>query len=99
MSDIRLKLMEAIARQKTIEIVYNGLRIKLAPHILFERRGDLFVSALNMSKNWRSDDERRLGLFKLAGVGEADLLDEGFDPLPTYEAVAPHSADTLLLAI
>ena len=99
MSDVRLTLMEAIARQKTIEARYNGNRIKLAPHLMFERRGDLFVSALNLSKSWRSAEERRLGQFKLAGLGSPDLLDEGFEPLPSYEPATPHSDDTLLLAI
>jgi hypothetical protein len=99
MSDTRLKMMEAIARQKAIEALYNGKRVKLAPHLLFERRGDLFVSALNMSKIWRTVEERRLGQFKLSGLGSADLLEEGFDPLPSYQAAAPRSDDTLLLAI
>ena len=99
MSDVRLTLMEAIARQKTIEARYNGNRIKLAPHLMFERHGELFVSALNLSKSWRSAEDRRLGQFKLAGLGSPDLLDEGFDPLPSYEPSTPHSDDTLLLAI
>ena len=95
----RLTLMEAIARQKTIETHYNGQHIKLAPHLLFERHGELFVSALNLSKSWRNDEDRRLGQFKLAGLGEPDLLEESFDPIPSYEPAAPHSGDTLLLAI
>lgn len=99
MSDTRLKFMEAIARQKTIEALYNGQLIKLAPHLLFERRGDLFVSALNMSKSWRSDDERRLGQFKLSGLGAPDVLEEGFEPLPFYDPSPPHSDDKLLLAV
>ncbi|MDP9056302.1 MAG: WYL domain-containing protein [Pseudomonadota bacterium] len=99
MSDTRLKLIEAIARQKAIEASYNGKRIKLAPHLLFERRGDLFVSALNMSKNWRSQDERRLGQFKLTGLGAPDLLEESFDPLPSYDPAALQGDDKLLLAI
>jgi hypothetical protein len=99
MSDTRLKLMEAIARQKAVEALYNGQRIKLAPHSLFERRGDLFVSALNMSKSWRSDEERRLGQFKLSGLGSPDLLEESFDPLPSYDPAATHGDDKLILAI
>ena len=99
MSDTRLKLMEAIARKRTVSARYNGALIKLAPHLLFERRGDLFVSALNMSKTWRSDDERRLGQFKLAGLAATELLDESFDPLPSYEPTAPRSDDTLILTI
>lgn len=99
MSETRLKLMEAIARKQTVEARYNGDIIKLAPHVLFERHGDLFVSALNMSKAWRSDEERRLGQFKLAGLGSTELLDESFEPLPTYEPTVPRADDALILAI
>ena len=99
MSDTRLGLMEAIARRLTVTAQYNGAVIQLAPHMLFERHGDLFVSAFNMSKSWRSDEERRLGQFKLAGLASVTLGDEGFDPLPSYEAVAPRAGDTVILAI
>lgn len=91
--------MEAIARKQLVSAYYNGNLIRLAPHLIFERRGDLFVSALNMSKSWRDDDERRLGQFKLAGLVGTQLLDETFDPLPSYSAAPPQSDDTLILAI
>ena len=50
MSEARLTLMEAIARKQVVAAQYNGEQIKLAPHLLFERRGDLFVHALNMNR-------------------------------------------------
>lgn len=99
MQDTRLKLMEAIARQQVVVTRYNGQEIRLAPHLLFERHGDLFIGALNLNKNWREDDERRLGQFKLAGLGAAELLDETFDPLPSFEPAAPRAEDTLLMAV
>src|SRR3546814_1837422 len=99
MNDTRLKLMEAIARRRMVTAQYNGNRMTLAPHLMFERRGDLFVSALNLGKNWRSEDERRLGYFKLDGLAAAELLEDGFDPLPCYDAAPPHIDDTLILAI
>jgi hypothetical protein len=98
-ADNRLTLMEAIARKRAVAARYNGSLIKLAPHLLFERHGDLFVSALNMSKNWPNDDERRLGQFKLAGLAATELLDEQFDPLPSYQPSPPRPDDTLILAI
>jgi hypothetical protein len=98
-TETRLKLMEAIARKRTVTARYNGNQIKLAPHLLFERHGDLFISALNMSKVWRADDEPRLGQFKLAGLGATELLDESFDPLPSYQAGPPRAEDTLILAV
>ena len=99
MSDTRLKLMEAIARKRTVAARYNGDLITLAPHLLFERHGDLFICALNMNKNWASEDERRLGQFKLAGLVATELLEDSFDPLPSFAPVAPRSDDTLILAI
>ncbi|MFK4874548.1 MULTISPECIES: hypothetical protein [unclassified Novosphingobium] len=99
MIDTRLSLMEAISLRKTVNARYNGGIIKLAPHLMFERHGDLFVSALNLTKAWRSPEERRLGQFKLAGLEVTELLDEVFEPLPDFEAAPPRSDDTLLLAV
>ena len=98
-NDPRMVLFEAIARKRAVTAQYNGVQMRLAPHVLFERRGDLFLSALNMTKNWRSDDEKHLGHFKLDGLGETALTDEGFDPLPSFRPTAPQPDDTLVLAI
>ena len=99
MDDTRLKLMEAIARKRLVTAHYNGQVLTLAPHLLFERRGDLFISALNLGKSWRSDEDPRLGHFKLDGLVAPAIIDAEFDPLPSFEAAAPQSDDTLLLAI
>ncbi len=99
MPEHRLKLMEAIARQKVVTAHYNGGVMRLAPHVLFERRGELFVSALNMNKNWRSLEEMRLGHFKLAGLSMTELTEDGFDPLPDYEPAVPQEEDLLVLAV
>ena len=98
-NDPRLVLFEAIARKRAVTAEYNGVQMRLAPHVLFERRGDLFLSALNMTKNWRSEDEMRLGHFKLDGLGAARLTDDGFEPLPSFDAAVPQSDDKLLMAI
>ena len=99
MDDTRLKLMEAIARRRMVTAQYNGNVMRLAPHQMFERRGDLFISALNLSKNWRSPDDWKLGHYKLDGLAVTELRDEEFEPLPSFEAAAPHENDTLLLAV
>lgn len=99
MDEIRLKLMEAIARRKLVTVQYNGQSLTLAPHLLFERHGDLFVSALNLNKNWRSDEEPRLGHFKLGGLAAITLSEEGFTPLPGFDAAPPREEDTALLGV
>ena len=99
MSEARMTLMEAIARKRAVTAQYNGEQIKLAPHLMFERHGDLFVRALNMTKAWRADEELRLGQFKLAGLVATRLLDETFAPLPNFEAAPPRPDDALILTI
>ena len=89
MNDTRLKLMEAIARKRLVTAHYNGQVLTLAPHLLFERHGDLFISALNLNKSWRSDEEPRLGHFKLGGLASIELSEDEFAPLPGFEPAPP----------
>ena len=91
--------MEAIARRMLLTGRYNGQTLTLAPHALFARRGDLFVSALNVAKNWRSADERRLGYFELAGLADVEVTGEPFETLPNSAALLAQIDDELLLAV
>lgn len=99
MNDTRLKFMEAIARRRMVSACYNGTRMTLAPYLMFERRGDLFVSALNTNKSWRSDEEPRLGHFKLDGLRDPELSEESFEPIVAFAPVPPAPTDSLILAI
>ncbi|MFM5948843.1 MAG: hypothetical protein ACKOPM_06385 [Novosphingobium sp.] len=99
MSDARLTLFEAISTKRTVEALYNGTTIRIAPHLMFERHGDLFVSALNLGKTWRSDEAPRLGQFKLAGLNDTALLDETFEPVEGFKPAPPRADDVLILAV
>lgn len=99
MTEIKLALMEAIVRWRIVRSQYNGELMELAPHLLFERRGDLFVGALNIGKAWRSAEEMRLGYFKLNGLSSVELTEEIFEPLPTAPLVPPRDGDQLVLAV
>lgn len=98
-SDTRIIVFEAIAKRQIVATCYNGEQLKLAPHCLFERHGDLFVRALNLNKTWRVEEDPRLGQFKLAGLVGTELLDEPFEPLPAYEAALPRPDDNLILTV
>ena len=92
--------MEAIARGRLLTARYNGQALTLAPHALFARRGDLFVSAVNLAKNRRSEDEPRLGSFKLAGLADVEVTGEPFEALPNAAALlAPADDDELILTV
>jgi predicted transcriptional regulator len=95
----RLILMEAVARRRAVTALYNGALIKLAPHQIFERHGELFLAALNLSKSWRADEEGRLGQFKFVGLTEVNLVAEIFGPLPSYNGMLPRADDKLILSI
>lgn len=97
--DIRLALMEAITFRKIVKVRYNRDVIRLAPHLLFERKGDLFTSALNVEKAWRADEDPRLGQFKLAGLADITLTDDEFEPLPSFSPRTPRDDDVPILAV
>jgi hypothetical protein len=78
---------------------YNRQELTLAPHALFARRGELYVSALNMAKSWRNEDERRLGYFKVAGLSEVTVTDQPFEALPLSLQALPLPEDALLFAV
>lgn len=95
----RIKLLEAIAKSVLLTARYNGQTLTLAPHALFARHGDLFVSALNLTKNWRSSDEMHLGYFKVAGLASIELTQEPFKALPNSKHSFAHAGDELVLAV
>ena len=92
-------LFEAIARVRMISAHYNGGEIHLAPHLLFSRHGELFLGAFNPRKNWRSDEKRRLGYFKVSGLSNVVLMEDTFVPLPTFDGSLPRETDEHLFAV
>jgi hypothetical protein len=92
-------LIEAIALKRLVAATYNSSEMVLAPHQLFARHGALFVSALNTRRNWRSDEERKLGHFKLDGLSDVRMEPDSFEPLPTFDANPPREDDQQLFSI
>lgn len=91
--------IEAIALKRLVTSVYNGSQLLLAPHQLFARHGALFISAFNTGRNWRRDDERRLGLFKLEGLSNVVLAPGSFEPLPNFKRSPLRQGDEYLFSI
>lgn len=94
----RLKIIEGTARRLLLTARYNGQVLSLAPHALFARHGDLFLRALNLSKNWRSDEDRRLGDFKVAGLGAVQVTEQPFEVLASADPLLSRPEDQLLFA-
>ncbi|GAC1405896.1 MAG: hypothetical protein NVSMB69_05180 [Novosphingobium sp.] len=92
MTEARMALLEAVARRRVVTALYNGVTMKLAPHLLFERHGDLFVSAWNMTKNARPENEPKLGHFKLGGLSDVALTEQ---PMHTHVFMTREQATLL----
>lgn len=95
----RIRILEALTGGVLLKAGYNRQELTLAPHALFARHGELYVSALNMAKIWRSEDERRLGYFKVAGLSDVAVTDQPFDALPASSQALPQPEDALLFAV
>lgn len=92
-------LIEAIVLKRVIVAQYNGTEMLLAPHQMFTRHGELFVSALNLRKNFRSEEERRLGHFKLDGLSAPTLTEDTFEPLPAFDNTLPRETDLQVFSV
>ncbi len=78
-------LLEAIALRKCVTTVYNGVAMKLAPHVLYSKNNALFIDAITLEKHGEPPREKKLGAFHLQGLNELSLIDEQFEPDEMFE--------------
>ena len=91
---------EAIARKRCVSGVYNKRAVILAPHLLFERHGDLHVRAVTVEIDGEKPREAKLGTFRLSGLREVALTRKLFRPQRELLASAePHVADKTVTVV
>src|SRR3546814_14557697 len=78
-------LLEAIARKNCVEAVYNRSAVKLAPHILYTRHGEIYLDAVTMAREGKPPREVKIGSFKVTGLSEVALAPDGFRTQPVFE--------------
>jgi hypothetical protein len=78
-------LLEAIALRKCVEASYNRGVVKIAPHILYTKHGELFVDAVTIDRDGKPPREVKIGTFKLSGLEIRGLVDRTFDVEPTFD--------------
>ncbi len=71
-------IFEAIVRQQCVTATYNRMRVKLAPHIIYTRHGDLFIDAVTIEREGAPPREEKVGTFKLAGLVDLGLTAQRF---------------------
>jgi hypothetical protein len=85
MTDTKL-ILEAIATKRCIDVTYNRTSMKLAPHVLYTRHGDLFIDAVAVEREGVAPREQKLGTFKLIGLQIAGITDKVFDRFADFDA-------------
>lgn len=92
-------LLEAIALKKCVEATYNRMVVKLAPHILYTRHGELYVDAVTVERDGKPPKETKLGTFKLAGLKIAGIVSRTFMPEPIFDPADQKYAGVTLFAV
>ena len=92
-------LLEAIALKKCVEATYNRMVVKLAPHILYTRHGELYVDAVTVERDGKPPKETKLGTFKLAGLKIAGIVSRTFSAEPLFNPADQKYAGVTLFAV
>jgi hypothetical protein len=99
MDNTNRMFFEAIALKRCIVAIYNRMRVKLAPHILYTKHGDMFVDAVTLERDGQPPREIKLGTFKLAGLKDPDLVEDGFQPEALFNPADEKYAGVTLFAV
>lgn len=92
-------LLEAIALHKSITARYNRGTVRLAPHILYTRHGELHVDATTLERDGQPPRETKLGTFKLAGLTDLALDGGSFELFAEFDPAAARYQGETLFAI
>ena len=92
-------LLEAIALRKCIAATYNRGKVKLAPHVLYTRREELFIDAVTVERNGEAPRNVKLGTFKLAGLTELEFSGRLFQPEAIFDPNDRKYEGTMLFAV
>ena len=74
-------LKRAIAGRTCVSAAYNRGRVKLAPYVLYEKGGAIFLDAITLERDGQPPREPKLGAFRLSGLSGLLMTSEPFEPL------------------
>jgi hypothetical protein len=92
-------ILEGIVQRRCVEAIYNRMRMRLAPHILYTKHDDLFVDAVVLERDGKVPAELKLGTFKLTGLQISQVLATTFDRFAAFDPAQEKYAGVTLLAV
>jgi len=95
----RVLMFEAIARRMCIDVVYNRMAMRLAPHVLYTRHDELFIDAVTVSRDGQPPRELKIGMFKLSGLRDVVVSDVAFVPQRMFDPADSKYSGVTLFAV
>lgn len=92
-------LLQAIVTGRCVMATWNRDKVVLAPHILYMKHGEPFLDAVTVARNNMLPRERKLGTFKVTGLGDIRPSARTFDVHPDFDAEAGKYAAGTLVAV
>lgn len=92
-------LLEAIALNRCVQATYNRMVMKLAPHILYTRHGEVYVDAVTIERDGQKPRETKIGAFKLTGLKDLSLLELPFTANTIFNPMEEKYSSTTLFAV
>lgn len=89
----------AIARRACLRGRYNGGEVLLQPSLLYRQHDALFLLAVTARRDGKPPREAKLGTFRLAGLNELSLTNEGFEPGPLHRSYSAQAGWDLLVGL
>lgn len=91
--------LQAIAQERCIDATYNRLAVRLAPHILYTRHGELYLDAVTIHRDGQPPREEKIGSFKLSGLGPLQITDQRFARSSLFDPALERYAGETLFAV
>ena len=93
------KVFEAVVRRRCIDAVYNRGTVRLAPHIVYTRHGEVYIDAVTLARDGQPPRETKVGAFKLSGLRDLSLTETPFNVAPMFDAADDRYQGVTLLAV
>ena len=92
-------LLEAIAKRLCVETTYNKQVVRLAPHIVYTRHGELHVDAVTVERDGKPPNGVKLGPLKRCGLHAPGLTNRALRPHRAFAATAEKYAGVTIFTL
>lgn len=93
------RALQAIAQERCIDATYNKQAVRLAPHILYTRHGELYLDAVTINRDGQPPREEKIGSFKVSGLGTLQITGQIFTRSALFDPTLERYEGQTLFAV